>query len=106
MKAKELILRCYAKKDGDVWVAVCIDLCLAAQGQSLKEVQRKLDSMSRSYIQEALEEDREYAYQLLTRKAPLSQIATYHWFKFLYECTKFKHNVKTFAEVLPMKLAS
>ncbi len=26
-----LVLRCYAKKEGDQWVAVCIDLSLAAQ---------------------------------------------------------------------------
>ncbi|MDZ7868844.1 MAG: hypothetical protein U5L02_06500 [Rheinheimera sp.] len=105
MRANDLILRCYAKKDGDVWVAVCIDLCLAAQGQTLNEVKQKLEVMTRSYIKGAFEEDREYAGQLLARKAPLSQQATYHWIKFLNTCVNFKHNVKAFAEVMPMKLA-
>ena len=36
MRARDMILRCYGEHDGDLWVAVCVDLSLAAQAESLK----------------------------------------------------------------------
>ncbi|MDP3009918.1 MAG: hypothetical protein Q8N30_12730, partial [Methylococcales bacterium] len=41
----ETRLRCYAKKEQSYWVAVCIDLSLAAQADSMKEAIQKLESM-------------------------------------------------------------
>jgi hypothetical protein len=77
MLTKDLILRCYAKKDGDMWVAVCIDLCLAAQDRSLEVVKDKLEAQIADYIKEAFSE-REYTSALIQRKAPLAQQATYY----------------------------
>lgn len=75
---KQLILRCYAKKEQSHWVAVCIDLSLAAQSDSPKEAIEKLEAMIKSYIDDALTIHKDYADQLLTRKAPLSQLITYY----------------------------
>jgi predicted RNase H-like HicB family nuclease len=72
------ILRCYAKKEQSHWVAVCIDLSLAAQADSPKEAIEKLEAMIKTYVDEALTIHKDYADQLLTRKAPLSQLITYY----------------------------
>lgn len=73
MKTKDLILRCYARKTEGQWVAVCIDLCLAAQAQSFHEAKKLLSEQITDYVEEALTVDREFAAELLSRKAPLSQ---------------------------------
>lgn len=106
MKASDLILRCYARKEDNVWVAVCIDLCLAAQGSTLVDAKQKLHDMVHSYIEDAFGTDSAYAAQLLQRKAPTSQIIRYHWILFLTKWMHLKNNIKAFVEVLPLKLAS
>ena len=84
MKPNDLFLRCYAEKKGDQWQVFCIDLCLAAQGDSLKEVKGKLHLQIGEYVYDALVgEDAEYSRPLLTRKSPLSQRLKYH----LYSAT-------------------
>ncbi|MGR8932499.1 MAG: DUF1902 domain-containing protein [Gammaproteobacteria bacterium] len=80
MKAKELIIRCYAKKEEDVWVAVCLDFCLATQGDSFDEVKHKLEEQINDYVTEALQ-DKEYGVQLLNRKAPFSSWLEYYWIR-------------------------
>lgn len=74
----ELLLRCYVKRERLCWVAICIDLCLAAQAESQEEAQKKLESMISTYVADALGKHKEYASQLLSRKAPISQIAFYY----------------------------
>lgn len=114
MRAKELILRCFVKQDGDQWVAVCIDLCLAAQADSIDEAKSKLESMVHSYLEDAFGTDRQYAHQLLSRKAPFGQVMYYHWLKLKMwllspAVTSEKHacqnNEVAFSEVMPLKLA-
>ena len=84
MKTSDLLLRCYASKVGDQWQAFCIDLNLAAQGDSFDEVRSKLKNMIKDYLIDSLAgEDQEYADQLLQRKAPFGIIAEYHWYQFL-----------------------
>ena len=104
IRTKNLMLRCYANKDGDQWQAFCIDLCLASQGDSFPEVKQKLEHMMVEYVYDALAgEDREFAEQLLNRKAPLSQIATYHWIKLMHHLGIFRDGVhKLFKEPMPL----
>lgn len=84
-------LRCYVKKENTQWVAVCIDLSLAAQANSSKEAISKLESMIQTYIEEALGKHKEYAEQLLSRKAPLSQRFFYYWSVFQQFLSKIFH---------------
>ena len=92
MKPRELLLRCYANKYGDQQQAFCIDFGLAAQGDSYEEVKAKLSDMIREYLYDALVgEDKEYAEQLLQRKAPFKQIATYYWYSVLYHLGVFRN---------------
>ena len=47
MNLKELKLRCYAKQDEpDHWYAVCLDLCLIANGYTFSEAKNKLNDMT------------------------------------------------------------
>lgn len=78
MIPSKLIVRGYVKPDGNQWVAVCIDLSLAAQADSMEAAKRKLMEQIKSYVTEAVTIDSEHAEYLLTRKAPLSQRLEYY----------------------------
>lgn len=73
--------RCYAEKKDGKWQAFCVDLCLAAQADTLDEVRKKLDAMVDEYVKDALfGEDKDYAEALLKRKAPLRERLKYQLF--------------------------
>lgn len=73
MKTECLVLSCLARRDGDVWVAICLDFDLAAQGDSLEHVKAKLEEQIKDYVYDALGgEDKEHAFALLARKSPLN----------------------------------
>lgn len=78
MNPKQLIIKCYAKQDEGVWVAVCLDFCLATQGDSFDEAKRKLEEQILMYVEEALQ-DKEFGSQLLSRRAPLSSWLEYYF---------------------------
>lgn len=81
MKPSKLILRCYAERVGDQWQAFCLDFSLAAQGDTFAAVKEKLESMIAEYVYDALAgEDREYAEQLLARRAPPRDWLKYYWY--------------------------
>jgi len=105
MKPKDILLRCYAERKEGYWQAFCIDLCLAVQGDSLKEVQGKLHSQVADYLTDILEgEDRPYAAQLLSRKAPLPIMARYYFLSCLQRFHQWK-NAFAFRDAMPLKLA-
>jgi hypothetical protein len=98
MRPQDLTLRCYAEQEGEcLWVAVCIDLCLAAQGSSYREARRRLISQINVYVYDAMVgEDRAYAYQLLRRKAPLWQQIKYHLIRARLAGLLFRHRMRIF----------
>ncbi len=104
MKPIQLVLRCYAAKDEGVWVASCIDLSLAAQGDSFEEVKGKLEAMIGEYVYDAtVGEDREYADQLLNRKAHYPEIIKYHWYSLLLKLGTLKQDIRRlFTEAMPL----
>lgn len=72
-------LRCMAYRQDGVFVAVCLDWSLAAQGDTLDEAKKKLEEQMDALIEEAKAEPK-YAKQLLfNRKAPKSL-----WLKYWY----------------------
>jgi len=71
-------VRCYARREGDQWVALCIDLGLAVQGESCEEVKTKLEVQINDYVHEALTVDRDHAADLLNRPAPFRYRLEYH----------------------------
>ncbi len=112
MRPNQLLLRCFAEREDGLWVAHCLDLSLAAQGDSLADVKRKLDLQIRDYVNDALAGvDRQHAAYLLKRKAPLSLWLRYYWVLCLIAKDALLHSdepsrEEVFREPLPMKLAN
>nr|VFJ67650.1 MAG: hypothetical protein BECKFW1821C_GA0114237_101242 [Candidatus Kentron sp. FW] len=104
MHPKELLLRCYAENKNDQWQAFCIDINIAAQGETFEEVHGKLISMVNGYIYDAtVGEHREYADQLLNRKAPLGFRTKYLWYKALFVIGRLRSDTwKLFQEAMPL----
>ena len=65
-------LRCYAQRDAPgVWVALCLDFDLAAQGETFEDARNHLDGMITEYVADALTgPDHDHAATLLNRRAP------------------------------------
>ena len=78
MNPKQLILRCYAKQEAGLWVAICLDFTLAVQAETLPDAKRKLEEQIEFYVSEALN-DKEFGGQLLSRSAPLSSWLEYYF---------------------------
>jgi len=104
MKAPQLVLRCYAENKDDQWQAFCLDLNLAAQGDSLDEVETKLRNMISEYVFDALVgEDQEHAKYFLNRKAPASLWLKYYFHCGLFRIGRLKNNAYHFLnETLPL----
>ena len=104
MNARQLILRCYGEQKDGYWQAFCIDLNLAVQGNSLREVQTKLHSQICEYVTDAVVgEDKEFADQLLFRKSPWKIQLKYYIAAISMKYRFFKFGVKkVFTDTLPM----
>lgn len=103
MNIEQLILKCYVEQEEGSWVAVCLDLNLAAQAETKHLAKASLESMIKSYVDEAFTVDREYADQLLTRKAPIQLWLRYYLIRFMSAIHKNKRSV--FREVMPLRPA-
>jgi len=102
MNAKQLVIKCFAKQTEGVWVAVCLDFCLATQGNSLDEAKRKLEEQIFYYVSEALQ-DQEYGSQLLSRRAPVSSWIEYYY---IWMANRIYHSASViFNETLPLRPA-
>ncbi|MBE7422241.1 MAG: DUF1902 domain-containing protein [Zoogloeaceae bacterium] len=104
MKPRQLFLRCFADVRDGQWQAFCLDLDLAAQGDSFKEVKSKLEGMVSEYVYDALAgEDQTHAQQLLCRRAPAYLWARYYWYKFLIRSLHIRNSMhKIFKERVPL----
>lgn len=82
IRPRDLTLRCYAEREApDLWVAICLDFDLAAQGETFEDARARLDAMIDDYVIDAWEgEDRPYADALLHRRAPLRYWVKFWWF--------------------------
>ena len=105
LRPNQMILRCYAELDGDQWVAVCLDLSLAAQGDSFAEVRKKLQGQIAEYVYDVtVGQDRENAAQLFPRRAPLVDWLRYYSYKARARIGGLNGNLRQlFIEILPMQ---
>jgi hypothetical protein len=107
MAKDQLMLRCYAEQQAPrLWVAVCIDLCLAAQGDTCAEARAKLDAQMDQYVQEAYTVDRDHFDQLMYRKAPLRQRIKYHLARLHLASRVLRHSVHNFVRGIPLTVSS
>lgn len=102
MQPQDLIVRCMARREGDVYVAVCLDLTLAAQGATLSDARNRLHAQIADYVKQAFTVDSAHAVELLTRKAPLSHRLAYHVCKLR---SRMRPALRRFvyAEALPLR---
>ena len=78
---RTLLLRGYAVREGSVWTATCLDLTLAAQGDSSEETLQRLTDTVSEYVRQAIGEDHAYKEQLLNRRAPVTEYLKYYCIK-------------------------
>lgn len=81
MKPLPPYFRCYVRRDGAVFAAVCIDLSLAAQDETMEGARAKLDQLIHDYLMAAFTHHREHLSDLLYRPAPLGQVLRYHYIR-------------------------
>jgi hypothetical protein len=105
MLPQDLIVRCMVRREGDVFVAVCVDLTLAAQGATLHQARERLHAQIASYIGEALTVDRKHAPALLSRKGPLLHRLAYRFCQ-LRAMLRRGRSLFVYSEALPLKLAA
>lgn len=93
-----LTVRCFAEKlpDGQ-WHAFTLELGLAAQGASFADARAKLDSMIKTYVVEAVTIDREYAAELLTRRATWQVYLKYYVYRLMHAAS-----TRIFSEPMPL----
>ena len=65
-----LTLRCYAYRSGRKWEAICVDLDIAAFGDSLDEVKRSLATGIELHLEGVEELPAEEQRRFLTRRSP------------------------------------
>lgn len=90
MKAKkhfqppDLILRCLAMRRDGYWVAMCIDLDLVVQADTVARARKLLNSQIASYVTDATSVDSEHADVLMRRRGPLQYLALYYLAKLVH----------------------
>jgi hypothetical protein len=103
IKPSDLILRCYAEREGGQWVAVCVDLNLAAQADTFKQAQAKLAAQIRWYVYDALAgDDRVFADALIKRTAPLSIMLRYHLLIVMSRFRSLRNKFRMFTQIQPL----
>jgi len=106
MRPIDLKLRCYVQQEPDYsWFAVCIDLNLVAQGDTLEEARHKLHAIIGDFLLEAFTKDEQYFNDLVPRKAPIAFLLRYYWLSLLAKLSKTIRHTATphlFTEHLPL----
>lgn len=97
-----MILRCYAEQQTqDLWIAVCIDLNLAVQGESYRSVRKKLNAQIDDYLYDAMVgDDHQYVDQLIPRYAPLKFFLKYY---LSYLRVYIRHTIRDFPRVIHLQ---
>jgi len=96
---KALKIHCYAQKEApDLWVALCLDFDLVAQGETFAAARMALDAMVNEYVEDAATIDREFADSLLTRRAPLRYWLRFYWLALV-------RSSQTFGAPMPLVIA-
>ena len=110
MKVKpiDLVFKGYAVREDGVWVAVCLDFCLAAQADTVEEAMEKLMLQIAEYVYDAVAgEDRDQGdYLLHRRKAPLAYWVTYYRLRLLHAIRLLGNEAARLLDgPLPLRLA-
>lgn len=99
MRPDDLFLRCYARKEDGIWVAVCIDLALASQGDTLAEAKAELEGMITDYVCEAFTDLSQAKAMLKRRKSPLVDRLMY---RYIWACNRINGLAQRFAQTFDL----
>ncbi len=102
MKTEDLVVRCLLRRDGDQWVALCVDFDLAAQGSTRAEAKQHLAAQIVDYVMQAQTVDKAHGARLLRRKAPLKYRALFHWLTMVDHWNNAKKRGKAYFQPLPL----
>ena len=91
MSKKQFALRCYVKPDDNDFIAMCIDLTLAAKGKTLQEAKNNLHELMISYFQDL---NKNNCKDLFPRPAPLSFKLDYYKVACLVHCHRTASNIR------------
>lgn len=97
----DMVVRCIAMRRNGYWVAMCVDLDLAVQADTIAQARRLLREQICSYVDDALSVDAEHASVLLKRRAPWRYVAMYYASKWLHLAKRWL----SFEAAMPVKLA-
>lgn len=98
-------VRCLTRREGRVWVAVCIDLCLAAQGDTRDAAARALHEQIALYVRDAVTLDAAHADTLLRRKAPMAELVRYVFWRAAQRLGWIAGTAGAYREQLPLRPA-
>ena len=83
MENRDLFLKIYGERIDGQWSLICLNYSLAAQAPTLAEAKATLKSQIKEYLYDAQAgDDKEFAYALLNRRAPLKYWAKW-WMCYL-----------------------
>jgi hypothetical protein len=104
MNPIKLILHCYAEYKNGQWNVYCLDFTLAAQADTFSEAKAKIEAMIYEYVYDAtVGEHKDYADQLLNRRAPLTEWLKYYLLVFRFKFTHTKRGIyHLFTESIPL----
>ncbi len=107
MRDRELTLRCLAEQDAPgVWVVLCLDFDLAAQGDSLEDAKARLEVLLTEYVEDAMTgPDRDHALTLLNRRSPWRYWLRYYWLMLMERWRGVREPRRWFQETLPLTVA-
>jgi hypothetical protein len=107
MKPEDLLVRCYARRRSPGhWYAVCIDLNLDAEADSLQNVKRSLDLAINGYLRTVIDGQNQASIaHLIRRPAPIKDRAFYYAAKFLNQVARLHRSYIAFKEAVPIHLA-
>ncbi|MEE9442714.1 MAG: hypothetical protein V3V99_08610 [candidate division Zixibacteria bacterium] len=75
---KQVIFRGYTKKEGNYWVAICIDLNIVAQGSSPKAAREECSILIGEYLKYIAAKHHDELSNYIPRLAPKEFIEEYH----------------------------
>ena len=105
LRAAQLVVRCMVRREGAVWVAVCIDLCLAAQGGTREEAAQALHRQIALYVREAFTLDAAHAEALLRRRAGMAERVRYQFWRLIQRRPRVRRTLGRLAQRLGLAVS-
>ena len=98
---KKLLLRCLALEKRKYWVAMCIDLDLSVQADTLAQARKLLNAQISSYMADAVSVDSDHAEYLLSRRSPLRYFVMYYMARLIH-ATKHRQGYQAAMPLVPI----